>query len=114
MQRAHNPSYALLPFFVLAFGLTACIEDELQLSVEAFSKQCGSDEDCIAVFEGNVCGDCTCPNRSINRSEGDDYDKARDKLTEQCSESLFMQVSCDCAMPKLACVQGQCTASSPY
>ena len=72
------------------------------VSADDFDRACSSPDDCVAVFEGEICAPCQgCANTAINAADAEEY------------ASLFRldcqhRADCACAQPVVDCVEGRC------
>ena len=60
--------------------------------VSQFDQTCSADTDCMAVFDGEICG-CGCENTGINIAEADAWRAYYDELFETCDPTTMP----DCA-----------------
>lgn len=72
-------------------------------STDEFDTSCDEPEDCVAVFEGEVCTICACPNAAINANDSEAYEAQFDV---ECKNG---DVRCEaCAQPTFDCVANTC------
>ena len=55
------------------------------ISASEFDRSCEEDGDCVAVFEGNVCESCTCPNTAIAMKDAQTYASKAAEAIKSCS-----------------------------
>jgi hypothetical protein len=73
----------------------------VMMSVADFDVSCEVDDDCTAVFQGNSCEACFCPNAAINRKDIEEYTSEFAKNRSDCQ---LGSVDCaECARPSVAC-----------
>tara|TARA_B100000683_G_C12404622_1_gene521151 strand:- start:205 stop:510 length:306 start_codon:yes stop_codon:yes gene_type:complete len=100
----------MLFFMFLACGESKDSEDtETTISDPSrFDQSCSIDEDCILVFEGDVC-DCPCTYVGINAAEQRPWTEYYNGLYSLCDQEMIP----DCAPcePMVAvCIEGVCQA----
>lgn len=92
---------------LLAAALLAC-GCSTTLRAENYDASCTSDNGCVAVFEGDACAVCGCPNAAISQGEAARYAGDAARLVELCGP--LPAAACGaCLEPTVACVQGRCT-----
>jgi hypothetical protein len=73
------------------------------ISASSFNQTCQSAADCIAVYQGDLCTDCLCPNAAINQGALSAYTTVLDADGPPVS-------TCGCpAIPPPTCTGGMCT-----
>lgn len=79
-----------------------CVGREAKyVTITGLPTDCEVPEDCAAVFTGEVCDACQCPNAAVRADVAEDYATAFDV---DCAHNL----DCSCAMPDVQCTDGQC------
>jgi hypothetical protein len=69
-----------------------------------YDQSCTSDFDCVGVFSGDTCGDCSCPNATINKSAAPAY----------FPHAPFFDPRCSCPITGTpTCVGGVCIICTP-
>jgi hypothetical protein len=94
---------------LLALGcaLAAC---STHLDATHYDQSCSTAADCVAVFNGDVCSVCACPNAAINAKDKSRYDADDGSLQRYCGPRPA--VACiSCPTPMVACVGGKCAES---
>jgi hypothetical protein len=76
-----------------------------------FSTSCTVDADCVAVFLGNVCAQCTCPTTAISRSSKNAYDTEYAAAVKGCGGTPVN--TCSCLEVTAHCASGTCTIPAP-
>ena len=71
------------------------------ITTDGAPKSCEVNEDCAAVFAGEVCDECMCPNDAVRADFVSTY---MDAFDEVCLNA----VDCGCAAPVVECVDGMC------
>jgi hypothetical protein len=78
------------------------------ISVADLSNACTTDSDCIAVFAGDVCSECTCPNTAIASTEMAAYDSLEAAKQAGCCPNEGP--TCECPTIGVpTCQSGTCT-----
>lgn len=96
--------------FLLAVLLSGCGGG---LHASSYSQTCSVASDCVAVFSGDLCNGCGCPNEAINVSDQRRYEADARAYTALCSP-LRPRCLADCIQVFPACSAGRCTlAQSP-
>lgn len=102
---------------VAADGATSC---ELtppglppaELDTSKYGKTCTTDEDCVAVASGSMCGACgVCPNTAIAKSDEDAYDAEARSLISQCKFPDPAPACAPCPPAEARCQAGACVLS---
>ena len=75
-------------------------------STNGLPDECVEPSDCVAVFEGEVCDVCMCPNEAIPADQAATYQTAFDV---DCAHN----VACDCAPVEVTCDNGTCGLAMP-
>lgn len=70
-----------------------------------YDQSCTTDEDCVAVFEGDVCDECKCANATVSKAAQMDYNLAF--TMNQCGSPP--PCAADCALPVPTCQNGTCS-----
>jgi len=76
-----------------------------------FSTACVADADCVAVFLGNVCAQCTCPTTAISRSSKAAYDTEYAAAVKGCGGTPVN--ICSCIEVATRCASGTCATAAP-
>jgi hypothetical protein len=71
-----------------------------------FSQACVESTDCIAIYDGNVCDACKCPNAAIAKDAASDY---ATKFQGAGCPTTDVACAADCAEATPVCAQGTCT-----
>jgi hypothetical protein len=71
-----------------------------------FSQACVESTDCLAIYEGNVCDPCKCPNAAIAKAAASDY---AEKFRGAECPTTDVACAADCAEATPVCAQGTCT-----
>ena len=67
------------------------------------------DPDCVAVFQGDACNTCGCPNAAIKQSALAQYQKDLAALQTHCGPRP--KIACADCSPRLGlCLGGSCTS----
>lgn len=78
--------------------------------VDGFDRTCASTDECIPVFEGDVCGSCLAENTAINVNAFDAYVAEMEERQQSCLPVL--RGPCDSfVLPE--CSDGTCVAVGP-
>lgn len=77
------------------------VREAQRVSADDFDRTCTVDTDCVAVFEGEICEECQCPNAAVNRAELASYQA-------QFDETCASDAPCPCAGAGSTCVDGVC------
>ena len=91
-------------FFVLviAVALVACASTTM--SAQGYDATCSVDGDCVAVFEGDVCG-CSCNTAALRRPAAAQYSKDSAEKAASCGSRLECVA---CPSSAVACLSGTC------
>ncbi len=102
----------LLTVGAAAVVLGACGPKTVNLSDSGYDTSCKTDDDCVGVYFGNVCGFCTAavPNAAINSSSEGAYQSALNAAESQCPPNQE-NGSCASASTITTCSMGKCTLS---
>lgn len=74
------------------------------LAAEDFGSDCATDDDCVAISEGDTCAPCQCPSVAVNRA---DYEA---RTYPECTN--HQNVTCNnCPEAQVTCEAGVCVAS---
>ena len=72
------------------------------ISAASYDQACNVAADCVAVYQGDLCGGCLCPNAAINQAAHPAYSAVLANL-------LPPVVPCDCPdIPPPVCQAGTC------
>lgn len=94
---------AFLPWaLVAALALAACAGTTM--SAQGYDATCSVDNDCVAVFEGDVCG-CSCETAALRRPAAAQYSKDSAEKAKSCGSRLDCVA---CPSSTVACVAGTC------
>lgn len=74
-----------------------------------FAKACAADGECVAVYEGNACSGCQCPNAAIAQSELKSYQRELGFAEGRCSNSP--PCDADCTAVAVRCEGGECVVA---
>lgn len=75
-----------------------------QIRASDFDQSCTAATDCVAVFEGQICSPCGCPNAAIAKKDLQEY--ASTRAAANCPQT---DIACDaCAAPAVDCAAGKC------
>ncbi len=73
-----------------------------------YKRTCSTDADCVAVYSGDVCALCPCPNEAIASSELTRYQSDSTSLHGRCHSTA--QADCvPCATVTAFCLGGTCS-----
>ncbi len=95
----------LLPFLALLL-LPACSNTTLE--PQDYVKTCTWDTDCLAVFFGDVCGNCNCPNGAIAADNRYIYEADQTGAERSCGPRQAIGCA-ECQVVEVACNDGQCS-----
>lgn len=79
---------------------TACSNE---MDASDYDQDCASDDDCVAVFVGDVC-DCSCDVGAINKRDQGRYDEEKPECNAGCGGS----VCGPCPSPIVVCEAARC------
>lgn len=100
-------SRGMLPrSWCVALALTMSCGSTL-ISDKGLSKTCTVATDCAAVFIGDACSTCLCPNAAISTSSRAAYDLEVTQAQRLCGPRPA--IACDCAQSTVECSSGTCT-----
>ena len=87
----------------------ACSEPTTTLDIIEYDQTCTVDEDCTAVFVGDVCG-CDCTRDGINVADAEAYNSVRDEIFLACDSDEVMEcMTCPEVQP--SCDAGTCVVA---
>ncbi len=67
-----------------------------------YDQDCEVDTDCVAIFEGNACTSCACPNAAIASKDASKYSGDRTDAAKDCPDPG--DVACTpCESPRVGC-----------
>ena len=69
---------------IYLFLLLSCAEKVTSIDASQFDNSCTVDEDCMSVFNGDLCG-CNCASVGINVSEADAWNEAYNDAMANCA-----------------------------
>lgn len=72
-----------------------------------YDHACTADSQCVAVFGGNICAVCSCPNDAINRSALAGFNAAVSAALNACGPRPAIACAA-CEDKPVACVAGRC------
>ena len=76
-----------------------------EIRASDFDQSCTGDQDCVAIYQGNACTPCACPNAAIAVADRQAYNDTRASF--QCPQNE--DIVCDaCSAPLVACTAGTC------
>jgi hypothetical protein len=78
------------------------------IDIASFNVSCMVASDCVAVFAGDLCGDCKCAFSAINVADKMKYDAG-----EQIKSVGTPPGGCFCPAMKPVCEQGHCGTTTP-
>jgi hypothetical protein len=81
------------------------------ISSKGLSTACTVDADCVAVYLGDVCGVCDCPNAAIAASSKASYDTEVSDAQKLCGPRTA--IACDCIQVSAGCSSGTCVKKTP-
>lgn len=93
--------------FALAFAFVfaGCSTD---IRTTSYDRKCVSDTDCVAVYSGEVCNTCRCPNAAVSQKDADRYKKDLESILKACGTRA--KVDCEPCNPTTGlCLGGTCT-----
>lgn len=102
---------------VTADGETSCDLTQpglppAELDTSKYATTCTTDDDCVAVAKGSMCGACgLCPNTAIAKTDKDAYDAEARSLTSQCTFPDQIPACAPCPPAEARCQAGACILS---
>lgn len=75
------------------------------ISASDFDRSCAADADCLAVYEGSLCG-CACPNAAIAAKDASEYASRAEDARKSCSSNETCVADCRAVSAK--CSSGTC------
>lgn len=88
--------------------LLACSEPQ-PVDITEYDQTCTVDEDCTAVFVGDVCG-CDCTRDGINVADAEAYNSVRDEIFLACDSDEVMECMA-CPEVQISCDAGTCVVA---
>lgn len=80
------------------------------IRASSFDKSCNVASDCIAIYEGNVCSPCACPNAAIASSQQGAYAAQASQLRATCG--AVGDVACGpCSSTTTVCAGNRCAVA---
>lgn len=86
--------------------LSACGGTEVAAS--HYDQACSLDGDCTAVFQGDVCTPCTCPNAGITAASRAKYEADVARLKAQCGPTPAVACAA-CTPTRGLCINKTCS-----
>lgn len=80
-----------------------------QISASDFEQGCVNENDCVAVFQGDVCNTCKCQNAAIAKTDLSKYESA--SSTDECRNQ--QPCAADCQEARVQCLVGKCALAAP-
>lgn len=80
---------------------TCVVREAQRVAADDFERSCDVDEDCAAVYEGEICAECQCPNAAINITELEAY-------LAQFDTMCVPNDQCPCVGATATCVDSVC------
>ena len=80
----------------------------LMPDISRFDRTCRSEDDCVAVFIGNVCG-CGCEMSALNRDDSEAFRQYTNELAAMCEGEILDCIGCPDR--GVACDDGICEAA---
>ena len=71
------------------------------ITASSYNASCTQNSDCAAIFEGDVCSNCRCPNASINTQDVPKYSTDVATAIKSCASSTAN--TCKCTAPQVRC-----------
>lgn len=91
----------------LAFVLLVFASCSTQIDVTHYSQACTAATDCAAVFTGDTCAVCVCPNAAVSRQDLARYTADADALRVRCGPRPEARCGA-CMMRDVQCANGNC------
>jgi hypothetical protein len=76
------------------------------MDASRYDRTCTQASDCAAVYSGDVCAACTCPNDAINAGSLPAWEAEAARARKACGGTPL--ISCDCQQTMTACESGAC------
>lgn len=77
-----------------------------QVHASDFDQTCKVASDCAAIYEGEVCTPCPCPNAAIATSQASSYQSKVTSIRATCGP--MPGIACQCAARVPACAGSKC------
>lgn len=96
-----------LPLLAALFLLSAC-PGATVMDASRYDQTCTQAADCAAVYSGDICAPCGCPNDAINSGSLSAWDTEAARARKWCGP--IPAIACGPCQPMVtACVSGACT-----
>ena len=86
-------------------GSSGSSSEKPTISLDGYDRSCVADDDCMAVYEGSVCG-CGCANTAIAKKERAKLDAEIASLKKSCPSNEAC--AADCVLAEVHCNAGTC------
>jgi hypothetical protein len=74
-----------------------------------YDRSCARDSDCVAVYVGELCKGCYCPNAAISAGALANHERDTAETKKYCGAAA-PAVSCvQCTVPTVRCVRSVCS-----
>ncbi len=91
------------PLVLLALGCGGTT-----IATTGYDRACAIDSDCAAVFQGEACAVCICPNAAVNQGQLTRYQSDLAALRTKCGP--MPAIACGPCSPVIGlCLGGSCT-----
>jgi hypothetical protein len=94
---------------LLVLVLAAC--GSTVVSEQGLSKACAADADCVAVFLGDQCSNCTCSNDAIAVGSQAAFEREASDARSRCGP--LPALACKCPASSAHCSAGACALTTP-
>ncbi len=78
------------------------------ISADDYDRSCTTDDNCVLVVDGDVCGLCRCDNSAIRQTAHGDYSAGFDDIGSNCAPPPDDAVCGACYEAEPRCINGQC------
>ncbi len=101
--------FALAAVACLLVACSSSSSHQANIAASDYDQSCQQDDECVAVYEGDVCACGGCDNAAINASDSTAYSADRDAAQSTCpsGQQCFDGA---CAQAATLCVHGSCEA----
>lgn len=90
----------------LLLALAAC-GDPTRIDGTNYDRTCGAASDCAAVFFGDQCEVCACPNAALNGADRTRYEADRTQALLSCGPQPAIGCT-ECPAATVSCTDGTC------
>ncbi len=74
-----------------------------------FSQSCTVASDCVAVYSGDQCAPCQCPNAAIATSQASSYASKSTQAKASCGDTGNISCGAPCPATTTLCAGGKCS-----